>query len=172
MVVSTVEAGAHACEHRIELAPNCSLTPASARVFVTSVALLTFGAALVFALQGLWPVLPFAGLEVGAVWWAVRASLRSGRQREAIVISDEAIVVERRGTACSTRLVFPRHWATVKLRDPLAALHPSRLTIESHGRACEVGRFLTEDERHALAVRLRRLVGKPSESPALEARLD
>jgi uncharacterized membrane protein len=172
MVVSTVESGPSACEHRIELAPNCSLTPESARLFVASVALLTFGAALFFALQGLWPVLPFAGLEIGALWWAVRASLRAGRQREAIVISDEAIVVERRGPSSSTRLVFPRHWATVKLRDPPAALHPSRLTIESHGRACEVGRFLTEDERHALAVRLRRLVGKPSESPALEARSD
>ena len=172
MVVSTVEAGPSACEHRIELDPNCSLTPESARIFVASVAVLTLGTALVFALQGLWPVLPFAGVEVGVLWWAVRSSLRSGRQREAIVISDEAIVVERRGPACSSRLVFPRHWATVKLRDPLVALHPSRLTIESHGRACEVGRFLTEDERRALSVRLRRLVGRPSESPALEARLD
>ena len=170
MVVSTVQPGAG--EHRIELAPNCSLTPGSARNFVASVALLTFATALFFTVQGFWPVLPFAVLEIALLRWAVRASLRSGRQREAIVISDEAIVFERRGSAFSTRLVFPRHWATVKLRDPLAALHPSRLTIESHGRACEVGRFLTEDERHALAVRLRRLVGKPSESPALEARSD
>ena len=43
----------------------------------------------------------------------------------------------------------------------------SRLTIESHGRACEVGRFLTDDERCRLAARLERLVGKTSESPAL-----
>jgi len=172
MVVSTVEPGATACEHRIELAPNCSLTPESARIFVASVALLTFGTALFFTAQGLWPVLPFAGLEIGVLWWAVRSSLRSGRQREAILISDEEIVVEWRGPSRSTRVVFPRHWATVKLRDPLAALHPRRLMIESHGRACEVGRFLTEDERHALAVRLRRLVGKPSESPALEVRSD
>ena len=172
MVVSTVEPGVPACAHRIELAPNCSLTPESARTFVASVALLTFGAALFFTAQGLWPVLPFAGLEIGLLWWAVRASLRAGRRREAIVISDAAIVIERRDPSRSTRLVFPRHWATVKLRDPPAALHPSRLMIESHGRACEVGRFLTEDERHALAVRLRRLVGKPSESPALEVRSD
>jgi len=48
--------------------------------------------------------------------------------------------------------------------------HPSRLVIESHGRACEVGRFLTEEERIGLAGRLRQLVGKSSESPALEAR--
>jgi uncharacterized membrane protein len=157
-------------EHRIELAPNCALTPQSARVFVGGLAALTFGTALLFAFQGLWPVLPFAGLEIGLLWWAVQASLRSGQRRELILVSDTSIVVERRGHDESSRLVFPRHWATVKLRDPPVALHPSRLVIESHGIACEVGRFLTEDERRGLAGRLRQMVGRTSESPALEHR--
>ena len=132
-------------EHRIELAPNCSLTPQGARLFVGSLALVTFTVAGWFAARGLWPVLPFAGVEIGLLAWAVRASLRRG----------------------SRRTVFPRHWSRVTLRDPRPAPHPSRLTIESHGRACEVGRFLTEDERRRLAARLERLVGKTSESPAL-----
>ena len=46
----------------------------------------------------------------------------------------------------------------------------SDTVIESHGRACEVGRFLTEEERLGLAGRLRQLVGRSSESPALDAR--
>lgn len=169
MVVSSV-ADRTPVEYRIELSPNCSLTPASARAFVGGLAVVTFGVALFFASRGLWPVLPFAGLEIGLLWWAVRASMRAGRARELIVVSDDSVTVEHRGGAHASRTVFARHWATVKLRDPLAAQHPSRLTIESHGRACEVGRFLTEDERRALAVRLRELVGKPSESPLLEAR--
>jgi uncharacterized membrane protein len=169
MVVSSVEQGAEVPAHRIELSPNCSLTPASARAFVGGLAFVTFGTATFFAVQGLWPILPFAGLEIGLLWWAVNASMKAGRQREVILISDEAVTVEHRGPSRTTRLVFARHWATVKLRDPPKALHPSRLTIESHGRACEVGRFLTEDERRGLAARLARLVGKPSESPALES---
>jgi uncharacterized membrane protein len=40
--------------------------------------------------------------------------------------------------------------------------------IESHGRAYEVGSFLTEEERCRLAVRLGSLVGKVNESPPLE----
>jgi uncharacterized membrane protein len=99
--------------------------------------------------------------------WAVRASLRSGAVRELIVVSDVEVVVERQASSGSRRTVFPRHWARVTLRGPQPAQHPSRLTIESHGRACEVGRFLTEDERRSLAARLERLVGKTSESPAL-----
>jgi uncharacterized membrane protein len=172
MVVSTVEAGPAAVQYRIELSPNCSLTPASARAFVASLALVTFATALVFAWQGLWPVLPFAVLEIGLLCWAVRASMRAGGRREFIVISDDSVVVERRGLADGSRLVFARHWATVKLCGPPAAPYPTRLVIESHGRACEVGRFLTEDERRGLAARLRHLVGRSSESPALEVRSD
>lgn len=172
MVVSTVEAGPVAFEYRIELSPNCSLTPATARRFVGSLALLTLGTALFFTWRGFWPVLPFAGLEIGLLWWAVRASMRAGARREVILISDDSVVLERRWPANTSRLVFARHWATVKLRDPPAAQHPSQLVIESHGRACEVGRFLTEDERRGLAARLRQLVGRSSESPALDVRSD
>jgi uncharacterized membrane protein len=84
----------HACplpglEHRIELAPNCSLTPRGARIFVGSVAALTFGVALFFTLRGFWPVLPFAGLEIGLLAWAVSASRVKGLEREVILVSDE-----------------------------------------------------------------------------------
>jgi uncharacterized membrane protein len=170
MVVSSQETHPVTPAYRIELAPNCSLTPASARRFVGGLALVTFATAGYFAMRGLWPILPFAGLEIGLLWWAVRASMRAGAQRELILITDDSVVIERQGSRIPDRTVFARHWATVKLRDPPAAQHPSRLMIESHGRCCEVGRFLTEEERLGLAGRLRQLVGKSSESPALDAR--
>lgn len=157
----------HELEHRIELAPNCSLTPRGACLFVASLAFVVFAVAAFFAWRGLWPVLPFAGLEVGLLAWAVRTSLKRGAEREIIVVSEGSVVVERLAAGESLRTVFTRHWATVKLRDPQKSAHPSRLTIESRGRACEVGRFLTEEERRSVAERLQRLVGKMSESPAL-----
>jgi len=173
MVESAQDASADdatAVQHRIELAPNCSLSPRGACWFVGSLAAVTFALAAFCAARGYWPVLPFAGLEIGLLAWAVHASLRRGRSREVITVSTDAVVVERRDAATApSRVVFPRHWATVKLRDPLASLHPSRLTIESHGRACEVGRFLTEQERRSLAGRLRLLVGNCNESPALSS---
>lgn len=153
--------------HRIELEPNCSLSPNAACLFVGSVSILTIAVALVFTLQGFWPVLLFASLEIAVLIWAVRASRRNGEQREVIVVSDQIVVVERLGRTGPSQTVFPRHWSRVTLHGPQAASHPSRLTIESHGRACEVGRFLTEEERRGLAERLRLLVGKTSESPAL-----
>jgi uncharacterized membrane protein len=152
---------------RIDLRPNCSLTPDSARRFVGGLAAITFGVAGFFALQGFWPILPFAGLEIGLLAWAVRASMRAGREAQAITICADSVVIESRRNKRLTRLVFPRHWASVRLLAPRARQHPSRLVIELHGRRCEVGRFLTEDERRALAARLGRLVGRINESPTL-----
>jgi uncharacterized membrane protein len=153
---------------RLELCRGNALTPQSACVFVCVVAATSFTVAGFFAYHGFWPVLPFAGLEIAFLIWAVRASMRAGLQRETILISEDTVTVEHRSPDGDWDLVFPRHWARVKLHAPPAALHPSRLMLESSGRACEVGKFLTEDDRRGLAVRLKQLVGNVNESPALE----
>ena len=77
----------------------------------------------------------------------------------------EDCLPERRGL-----VVFPRHWAQVRIRAGQSPLQPSRLTIESHGRRCEVGGFLNEQEKSGLAMRLRRLIGRFEESPPLPSR--
>jgi uncharacterized membrane protein len=153
---------------RMELSRGNALTPKTACIFVCVVAAATFFVAGVLTLRGFWPVLPFAGLEIAFLIWAVRASMRSGQQRETILITEESVHVQHRSPYGNWDLVFPRHWSRVKLHAPPAALHPSRLTIESHGRVCEVGKFLTEDDRRGLAVRLKQWVGNVNESPALE----
>ena len=73
----------------IELTPRCSLTPTSARVFVAFVGATTFGVAAVYALQGMWPVLLFAGLECAARvgrprFDASRQGARDDRRRRAL----------------------------------------------------------------------------------------
>ena len=164
---SDPEAGANPIKRVLELTPHRSLTPKTARIFIVLVAVPTFAVALMFTVQGFWPVLPFAGLEIGLLTWAVRASMRSGLERETITVTQDSVIIrhwDRRGVQSS---VFPRHWSRVTLHAPPAALHPSRLLLESRGRACEVGRFLTEDERRSLTVRLKQLVGNMNETPAL-----
>ncbi|HVN41835.1 MAG TPA: DUF2244 domain-containing protein [Steroidobacteraceae bacterium] len=167
MVTTSLSADPRPVELRIELVPNCSLTRRSATVFLGSLVLLTLTLAGVFAAQGFWPVLAVAVLELCLLGWAVRASMRRGADREVIVVSEDSVQIEKRMRMGLSVMVFSRHWAKVTLRDPPHRHHPSRLVIESHGRACEVGRFLTEDERRGLASRLLRLVGKTNESPAL-----
>ena len=150
----------------IDLAPHCSLTPRGAALFFGLVCLLTSGIAAVFTVLGFWPVLPFAGAEMLLLAWALKTSMDRRLERESIDISETEIIVERsRGTP--QRVVFPRHWALVKIRRPKSPLHRGQLVIESHGRAHEVGKFLTEEERRQLAAELRCLIGNMNQSPAL-----
>jgi uncharacterized membrane protein len=150
----------------IDLAPHCSLTPRGAALFFGLVCLVTFGIAAVFTLLGFWPVLPFAGAEMLLLGWALKASIDRRFERESIDISETEIVIGyTRGMP--QRVVFPRHWARVKIRRPKSPLHRGQLVIESHGRAHEVGKFLTEEERRQLAAELRCLIGDMNQSPAL-----
>ena len=136
-------------------------------MFFGSLCFVSFGIAGMLAILGFWPILPFAGLEMLALGWALKVSLARRFHRQTITVSDENVSIESRDRLDCSQVVFPRHWAQVKLRRPASRLHPSRLTIESHGRQCELGSFLTEAERRGLALRLQRLVGRINESPSI-----
>lgn len=152
--------------HHIDLAPHCALSPRGAAWFFASVCVATFGVAGTATVLGYWPVLPFAGAEMLLLGWALHSSLQRRHAREDIRISDTEIVVDY-AVGTPRRVVFPRHWARVKIRRPNSPLHRGQLVIESHGRACEVGKFLTEEERRQVAAELRHLIGGMNQSPEL-----
>lgn len=157
---------AAASEHCFQLTPRCALSPKGAWLFWASAAVLpsVLGASL--ALQGFWPILPFAGLEIAGLGWAISLSMKRRLQRESISITPTAVAIESSIGQIRRKIMFSRHWTRVKLHAPLRQ-YPSRLTLESQGRVCEVGRFLTETERCGLAARLQQLVGNMNESPPL-----
>ena len=153
---------------RIDLVPTNALGPRQTRWFLGIVGGSCFAVALYWTARGFWPVLPFAGLEVGLLALALKLNQSRGHMAQTILVSQEAILVRKRQkNAPEAELVFPRYWTRVKLSRSAIASHPSRLTFESGGKSCEVGEFLTEVQRQGLAKRLDRLIGRMSEAPAL-----
>ena len=151
-----------------DLAPHCSLSVHGALLFFASVCFTTFGVAAVATWMGYWPVLPFAGAEMALLGWALKTNMARRFEREHIEVTEREVIIEfAKGTP--RRVVFPRHWAQVKIRRPKSPLHRGQLVIESQGRGYEVGKFLTEEERQHLAADLRRLIGSKNQSPALPA---
>ena len=150
----------------IVIAPNCSLSVRGAVLFFLTACAPCFGIAGVLTFLGFWPVLPFAGVEILVLAWALRVSLERRHHQQRITVTEAEVSVQSCRRDRCEQVVFPRHWARVKLRRPAAHLHPSRLVIESHGRQCELGSFLTEEERRGLALRLQRLIGRVNESPS------
>jgi uncharacterized membrane protein len=100
--------------------------------------------------------------------WALWSSLKRRRCTQTIRVTDGEVEVVTRDARGAHAASFPRHWARVRLVRA-RGWHPSRLLIESHGRAVEIGGLLTEEERRGLHLRLRRLVGPVDESPRLVA---
>jgi len=152
--------------HHIDLAPHCSLSTRGAVLFFGSVCLPTFGVAAAATFLGFWPVLPFAGAEMLLLGWALRSNMQRRHEHESIHVTETEIRIDY-SHGNPRRVVFPRHWARVKIRRPKSPLHRGHLVIESHGRAFEVGQFLSEEERRQLAAELGRLIGGMNQSPAL-----
>ncbi len=121
-----------------------------------------FAAGIAFLLNGAWPVMGFFGLDVLLVYWAFRASYRSGRLYETVRLTRDQLVVRRVSPAGRVRTwAFQPYWLHVELSNPDE--HHSRLTLSSKGESVTIGSFLTAEERaeltEALQSALRRARG-------------
>lgn len=148
---------------RIEIASNRLLSAAGTALFFASLCCVCLGGGALAAARGCWPALPFAGLELALPGWALATSLRRRHCWQRITSRKAHVCEQSHGGA---QPVFSAGWARVKLRRPSSRLCRSRLAIESRGRQCEVGSFLTEEERRGLALRLQGLIGRVNESPS------
>jgi uncharacterized membrane protein len=149
----------------IQVSANCSLSPRGAILFFGVVAGGSLTIAVLFASVGMWPVLPFAGLELFLLGLALGLSVRQGRDSETITLAQDRVVVERHRHGGRESREFVRLWARVELQRAPRSGHPSRLVILSHGQSMEVGRVLTEPARQDLYRRLAELIGRTGQAP-------
>jgi uncharacterized membrane protein len=127
-------------------------------LFFGSLVALSMGIGIAFAIQGLWMVLPFAGLEMGALGAALYLVSRYCHQCEVIRVGPVQIAIERGYGKPREVRQLPRPWSSVELRPADAAWRPSRLLIRARGQAEEVGSFLDDTERAHLADSLTRVL--------------
>lgn len=135
--------------------PNCSLSWRSALKVYLVIAACCLGIGLAFALHGFWPVLPFAGLEILVLGMAFYLCLERGQIREVVTVSADLVTVEKGRAQPRERWQCPRAWARVELEPAPVAWYPSRLAVGFQSRQIEIGGFLNEEERRALAQDLR-----------------
>lgn len=140
---------------QIVVRPNQSLSWRGNVVFFAMIGTVAMSVAGGFAWLGFWPILPFAGLELAALGWALYHCARRGQWREVISIDADQVEVAAGRTRPERRWSANRHWTRVVLEPGRHRGHPTRLLLRSAGRAVEVGAFLTEEERLRLAGLLR-----------------
>jgi uncharacterized membrane protein len=130
---------------------NQSLSWRGNMVFIYFMAIVTLGIAAIFAIQGLWLILPFAGLEILALTLGLYTCSLQGRDQEVITISNEQVTVEKGRRKPREIWQFERAWVNLELINSPLQSRPSKLVIRSKGKETEIGKCLTNDERKSLS---------------------
>lgn len=155
-VVIFRSAGGRLSTARLLLRPN---PPASARarVLVLGALALVMGVySAAWLSRGLWPVLPFAGLELAVVAAALHLTARRARCFDAVAVDARELRVRRQRLTGRSTETWQSGWARVRLAPGRHPWYPVRLLVGAHGRWTELGRFLTEAERREAGECLRR----------------
>lgn len=113
-----------------------------------------------FAAQGYWVILPFAGLELSALGAALWVTQLRNRYREVVHFGDDHIRIEfgLAGRDCKVKSSMPRAWTRCLLESGSHRNAPNRLLLSCSGQQLEIGSCLTDEERQALAGRMRELL--------------
>ncbi len=134
--------------------PACSLTKTQERLTFWGLAVLCFGIAIAFAALGFWMILPFAGLEVGLLAWALETMRNSQSDYETLTIDGDKVVLDWRIGRHVGHREMNRQWVRVGC-ECLAPGKDCRLRLSSHGTESELGSYLNDEARQQLAAILK-----------------
>ena len=135
---------------RFVVRPNCSMSWRENQILIASLAVISFGIAGGFAVQGLWVILPLAGAEILFLYGVLYSCSLKATEREVISNDTDKVLIETGRDRARQSHQLQRAWTTVELRPPA---HPQRgrLVMRSKGKEYEIGACLTEEERKSLA---------------------
>ena len=141
------------------LQPNCSLSWRQSLSFFLGIAGFALLIALAFTVLGYWLILPFAGAEVIALGVCLYLTAHAAGKRQVITVTSNRVLVEKGRVRRAPdgkggpeeKVEFVRAWTRVRLRGSSRFWHPSRLVLNASGQEVEIGEFLTEEEKQALA---------------------
>lgn len=138
--------------------PNCSLSAEESKTLLLAVAAVSSIISVAFTLIGAWPVIPFAGAELGVLWWALRRIEMHADDFERISLEPGLLTVESQLGSHLEHHEFQPYWTRLEcLTLPRRSDH--RLLICSQGTEIEVGSLLTEEQKMTLAKELKQELG-------------
>ena len=141
--------------YRFVLTPNCSISWRELLLFYLLTCVVALAIGLLFTLQGLWLVLPFSGLEMLALGVGLYLTSRKVYRREVITLDRNCTRIEKGVQRVQQSWEFETPW--VRVIDQPQNEHRARrmLALGMSGESVEVGSFLANSEKEALAFQLK-----------------
>jgi len=133
------------------LTPHRSLSLVGIRRVVALYATLAAIPGLYFFLTGAWPIVGFLGLDALALYWALSASLKSGKTFEEVTLWPDSLEV-RHVTARGRerRHAFNPFWVRLDVTKDHEQ-RVTRLALKNRGEVLEIGAFLNPDDKASFA---------------------
>ncbi len=144
-------------EFKVFTKPNCSLNVAEQKKVFAVIAGFALLVAFGFTVAGAWLVMPFAGLELAALAAAFYYVNGNADDYESLQISGDRLVIETRSRKRIERVEFNRYWVRVVLQVLPGGIQ--RLLLCSTGKEVGFGRYLSDEQRKALAKELKGITG-------------
>ena len=129
----------------IYIKPNSSLTGFHRVFFISSIAFICLGIAVVFYFIGAILILPFAGLEIAILILAFYLNFRWSSKREKISISQEKVIIEKGINKAEYRWEEFRTFTSFQVSKDINKL--LKLSFRSKGNDVLVGEFLNEEDK-------------------------
>lgn len=139
----------------VTLSPNLSAGWRQSRTLLLMLAVPVGGVGVGWFLAGAVLILPFAGLELGALALALRHVCRQARRKEVIRIESTRVVVEHGRDEPECRRTLERPEVYLHVNHPERPLDLMELVLIHQGQNLPVGKFLNNNQREETRVALR-----------------
>ena len=129
--------------------PRRSADPRVAYAFCGILGVVWFTAGVFFTMFGGWPILGFFGAEFIFIAGMVHVFIKRTEISENIEITRETVTLTQRDLSGVRTSNFHAYWAQIEYSG--SATENGTLEIRSHGKAIEIGRFLSAHEKQRMA---------------------
>lgn len=142
--------------------PHRSLCAQSRLLLLVILCIIPVLIAIGFVIVGLWPVLPFVGLELLALAFAFYCVNRHDNDFESITIIKYKVLIEKRNYKTTSQFEFNAYWAHVSI---IRAKNGSlRLSFRSQGKEIQFGQHMDSAACNELAEHLKKIFASISTS--------
>jgi uncharacterized membrane protein len=156
MVSSTeVTASPSAAAYSQTTSRNVSLSRAGRRLFLGLIFLNTGILAMAWAIAGAWPILPFAGLELGLLAYAFHYIGKFDGDFERLMIDGAMLTVETCQRGVLSRVSFNRPWVQLIYSEQGNRCH---LALQYQGHEYKLGKLMNDEQRSAWGRELRKQI--------------
>lgn len=147
---------------RILARGNFSLDAGGLVNLLLALALVSLCLAGLLALQGYWPILLIAVIQLALVAWILIRAWEQAWVSEVVEVGADRIKVTHQRHKRKRHYELETAWAVVEWKQPEVAWYSPKVRLRSRSQAVELGSFLTDEEKHQLVRQLQGAIEKHS----------